>query len=55
MVIWSLRFTVFFSSWKSLVSHLWKSLSAPVEALPGSVMSGPLGAEIPGPALPSPT
>lgn len=37
---------IFFSSW-SLVSHLGKCLSAPVEMLPGSVMSGPLGAKMP--------
>lgn len=38
---------IFFSCWKNLVSHLRKSLSAPIEMLPGSVMSEPLAANIP--------
>lgn len=44
-----------FSSWRSLVSHLWNSLSVPVEMLLVSVMPGPLGAEIAAPALFPPT
>lgn len=55
-MIWNLRlnFFFFFPSGKSLASYLWKFLSVPVAVLPGSVMAGPLGAEMPVPALLSP-